>query len=103
MLPIDSTRLDLAREFCQRPLGPHIPDLQRLLKIFRWDSITDRHIVVQRVRGGPWSIARATGPKGHPIEFFDEGRYATSMDAWWDIFRRRWKYHTGQVLRLPED
>ncbi len=103
MHPLDPARLDLAREFRQRPLGPHSPDLQRLLKVLRWDSVTDRFIVVQRVRGGPWSVARATGPKGQPIEFFDTGAYATSQDAWWEIFRRRWQRHTGVPLELPED
>ena len=29
---IDPSRLDLAREFKRNPLGPHSPDLQKLLK-----------------------------------------------------------------------
>ena len=103
MYALDPDRLDLAREFRQQPLGPHSPDLQRLLKVMRWDSVTDRFIVVQRVRGGPWSVARATGPKGSPIEFFDPGFYSSSQDAWWEIFRRRWQRHTGVPLELPED
>jgi N,N-dimethylformamidase len=103
MHKVDASRLDLAREFRARPFGPHGSELQKLLKILRWDPIEDRIIAVQPQRGGAWQLARSTGPKGHPIEIFDGPGYATQAEAQWAIFRRRWERHTGQALRLEGD
>jgi hypothetical protein len=100
---VDASRLDLARQFRARPFGPHGSELQKLLKILRWEPIEDRIIAVQQQRGGAWQLARSTGPKGHPIEIFDGPGYATQAEAQWAIFRRRWERHTGQVLCLEGD
>src|SRR6185436_11165746 len=102
MLKIDPTRLDLAREFRDRPLGPHSPDLQKVLKILRWDPVAGRIIVVQPVRDGPWHVAKLSGTKGTPIEIFRQRGYATIAEAWWALFRRRWQTHTGQILALDD-
>src|SRR5262245_34624848 len=102
MLKIDPARLDLAREFRDRPLGPHGPDLQKLLKIMRWDPVAGRIVVVQPSHDGPWHLARLSGPKGSPIEIFRHRAYAGLRDAWWALFRKRWEAHTGEVLTLDE-
>ena len=99
---IDPARLDLAREFKAQPLGPHSPDLQKLLKILRWDPVEGRVVAVQPERDGPWYLARLTGPKGHPVEIFRQRAYATLLEAYWALFRRRWEDHTGQALVLDE-
>jgi N,N-dimethylformamidase len=103
MHKIDASRLDLARQFRDNPLGPHGSELQKLLKIFRWDPVEDRIIAVQPQRGGRWQLARSTGPKGHPVELFEGPGYATPADAQWAIFRKRWERHTGQALTLDGD
>ena len=36
---VDPARLDLAREFKSNPTGPHSPELQKLLKLLRWEPI----------------------------------------------------------------
>jgi N,N-dimethylformamidase len=102
MHQIDPARLDLAREFKASPLGPHSPDLHKLLKILRWDPIEGRVVAVQLEPGGPWHLARLTGPKGHPIELFREQTYATIGEAHWAVFRRRWEDHTGQALFVDD-
>ena len=99
---IDPARLDLARDFKAQPLGPHSPDLQKLLKILRWDPVEGRVVAVQPERDGPWYLARLTGPKGHPVEIFRQRAYATLLEAYWALFRRRWEDHTGQALVLDE-
>src|SRR3954449_928948 len=99
---IDPTRLDLAREFKAAPLGPHSPDLQKLLKIMRWDPIDGRIVAVQPDREGPWYLARLSGRKGHPIELFRQLPYATLLEAYWGLFRKRWEDHTGQKLALDD-
>jgi N,N-dimethylformamidase len=103
MHKVDPSRLDLARQFREKPFGPHGSELQKLLKILRWDPIDDRIIAVQPRRGGPWQLARSTGPKGHPVEIFEGPGYSSAADAQWAIFRRRWERHTGQALRLEGD
>jgi N,N-dimethylformamidase len=99
---IDPTRLDLAREFKGAPLGPHGPELQKLLKIMRWDPVAGRIGAVQPDRDGPWYLARLSGPKGHPIELFRQRPYATLLEAYWALFRKRWQDHTGQPLVLDD-
>ena len=103
MHKVDATRLDLARQFRDNPLGPHGSELQKVLKLLRWDPIDDRIVAIQRQRGTPWQLARSTGPKGHPIEVFEGPGYATMAEAQWAIFRRRWERHTGQALSLEGD
>lgn len=102
MHQIDPSRLDLAAEFKANPLGSHSPDLQRLLKILRWDPLEGRVVVVQPERDAPWYLARITGPKGHPIELFRQRAYLTLHEAYWALFRRRWEDHTGQALVLDD-
>ena len=99
---VDPSRLDLAREFKRHPTGPHSPELQRLLKLLRWEPIDSRFVVVQPERDGPWYLAHTTGPKGHALEMFWEHAYETLGDAHWALFRARWQQHTGQPLQLDE-
>lgn len=102
MQRVDPQRLDLAREYRHNPLGPHSPDLQRLLKLLRWEPLAGRLVAVQPHREGPWYLARTSGPKGHPLEIFDRHGYPTLTDAHWALFRKRWEQHTGQPLILDE-
>ncbi|MGE3541981.1 MAG: N,N-dimethylformamidase beta subunit family domain-containing protein [Candidatus Tectimicrobiota bacterium] len=101
---IEPSRLDLAREFKANPTGPHSPELQKLLKLLRWEPIAGRFVVVQPQRDGAWYLARTTGAKGSPLEIFFAHGYATLAEAHWVLFRKRWEQHTGQALLLdPED
>jgi hypothetical protein len=80
---VDSSRLDLAREFKSNPTGPHSPELQKLLKLLRWEPLAGRFVVVQPRQDGPWYLARTTGPKGHPLEIFYAHGYMTLAQAHW--------------------
>ena len=51
---VDPSRLDLAREFKSNPTGPHSPELQKLLKLLRWEPLAGRFVVVQPRPG--WSL-----------------------------------------------
>ena len=103
MHKIDPTRLDLAREFKEKPLGPYGAELQKLLKLMRWEPTDDRFFVVQSEHEGPWYLARSTGPKGHEIEIFRGRPYRDVAEAHWAVFRKRWEKHTGAPLGLDED
>ena len=100
---IDATRIDLACEFRDHPSGPHSEELQKLLKILRWDSFDNRIIGVQIERGGRWHLARSNGRKGSPLNLFSGTGYNTAAEIQWAIFRARWKQHTGQDLCLEKD
>src|SRR5919197_926693 len=101
---VDPSRLDLAREFKSNPTGPHSPELQKLLKLLRWEPLAGRFVVVQPRRDGLWYLARTTGLKTHPLEIFYAHGYRTLAEAHWALFRKRWEQHTGQELVLdPED
>jgi N,N-dimethylformamidase len=100
---IDPSRHDLAHEFRQNPIGPHSPDLQKLLKLLRWEPLADRFVVVRPRQDGPWHLARTTGTKGHPLEIFTSHGYATLAQAYWALFRKRWEQHTGQPLVLDDE
>ena len=89
MHKIDPTRLDLAREFKEKPLGPYGAELQKLLKLMRWEPTDDRFFVVQSEHEGPWYLARSTGPKGHEIEIFRARPYRNVTEAHWAVFRKR--------------
>ncbi|MBV9521741.1 MAG: LamG domain-containing protein, partial [Alphaproteobacteria bacterium] len=97
---VDPARLDLAREFKERPLGPYSADLQKLLKLLRWEAVEDRFLAVQPEHEGPWFLARTTGTKGRPIEIFRSRPYPTMAEAHWAVFRKRWEKHTGVALIL---
>src|SRR5499426_2214255 len=100
---VDPSRLDLAREYKSNPAGPHSPELQKLLKLLRWEPLAGRFVVVQPRRDGPWYLARTTGPKGHPLEIFYAHGYMTLAAAHWALFRKRWEQHTGQGLVLDQE
>lgn len=101
---IDPSRLDLARAFRDAPFGPHGQELQKLLKLLRWEPFDDRIVAIQPRQNGPWQLARNTGRKGSPLEVFEAGGegegFATLAEAQWAIFRARWERHTGQALCL---
>lgn len=103
MHAVDPARLDLAREYKANPIGPHSPELQKLLKLLRWEPVAGRFLVVRPRHDGLWYLARTTGPKGHPLEIFYHHGYATQPEAHWALFRKRWEQHTGQVLILDDD
>ena len=103
MHKVDAARIDLVEEYRANPVGPHSPELQKLLKILRWDPIYDRFLAVQPERGGPFHLARTTGPKGNPMAIHGGPGYATTVEAQWAIFRARWEEHTGVALDLPGD
>jgi N,N-dimethylformamidase len=103
MISIDPERLDLVEEYHRQPFGPHSAELQRLLKILRWDRPEDRYIIVQPRVGGPWHVAKQTGLKGSPVMAVHGESYDRLDEAWCALFRKRWTTHTGRGLILGED
>lgn len=96
MFQIDPSRVDLAREFKQRPYGEHSPDLQYVLNVMRRPSATEEfHVLVMTRPHEQWTLARmkpgATQPPTLTNMVFN-----SSAEAEWHVFRLRWKALTGQ-------
>ena len=100
MHAVDPTRLDLCREFRENPIGRHSPDLQKLVKLLRWERIESRYLLVQPRRGDPWFLAHTTGPKGHALEIFRGHGFPDLPSAYWALFKARWEANTGERLVL---
>ncbi len=102
--PVDPARLDLAREFRQKPRGPHSDDLQKLLHRMRWTGDPDqpgRYVLVVQEPGRRWVLARLPRRRGAPVELMPNRVYTSLADAEWDVFKLRWLALTGQPL--PDD
>lgn len=97
---IDSTRLDLAREFREKPYGRHSDELQRLLNAMRGGPNAGRLVALCTRRHREWVLARL-GPTPHaPIARIDDHVFHSFDDVEWEIFKIRWREMTGQELRV---
>ena len=67
---VDPLRLDLAREFKSNPTGPHSPELQKLLKLLRWEPRLDALWSCSHVGMVPGIWRAPQGQKGTPWRFF---------------------------------
>jgi N,N-dimethylformamidase len=100
MHSVDPTRLDLCRAYRDNPFGPHGPEVQKLIKLLRWERIESRYILVQPRRGDPWYLAHTTGPKAHALEIFRNQGFGDLRSAYWALFKARWEANAGARLVL---
>ena len=91
----------LAAEFRRAPAGPHSPELQRLLNVFRGPPLAGRHVLVCTKPHREWRLARLTGKPEAPVEILEHAVFTDPDEAEWTVFRLRWKAHTGAALVLP--
>jgi len=99
MLEIDPTRLDLAREYRDRPFGRHSGDLQALLNFMRSRDVPGRFVLVMTRPQAEWRLARMTGDPHRGPELTDIV-FTRLEDAEWFAFKQRWQDITGQALAL---
>jgi primary-amine oxidase len=84
-------------EFLRQPVGDHSPGIRRGLNVFRSAPLKGKHVLVGTKPHGEWRLARLSGERGKPVTRLDE--VFTSLDkAEREVFRRRWKQHTGSDL-----
>jgi hypothetical protein len=96
---IDPTRIDLAEEFRRDPLGPHGPELQELLWIFRTQDQGGRYVLLRAADRRAWKVARVA-PRGQAPRLILDQSFETQEEAEWAVFELRWQQHTGQSLEL---
>jgi hypothetical protein len=99
MYAIDSSRLDLAREFKSNPYGEHSPDLQYLLSVMRRPSDRPFHMLVMTEPFRRWTLA-LMNPVDHGPPQLTNATFERLADAEWHVFKLRWKALTGTDLPI---
>lgn len=85
-------------EFRADPIGEHSPGLQRVLNIMRSYRGGDQHILIARKEFADFVIGRMPPLREDPIVAEDSRSFATREEAEWELFRRRWREHTGEDI-----
>ncbi len=88
----------LVDEFRQSPIGPHSPDLQRVLNTMRGGSNVGRYCLICTKPFAEWQLARMSGRRGTPPTPIGGKIFTSREEAEWAVFRRRWKALTGEDL-----
>jgi N,N-dimethylformamidase len=99
MYRLDSSRIDLAREFRANPFGEHSPDLQYLLNRMRDPGQDPFHVLIVERPGEKWRLATLVkGARCAPEP--TEVVFTTLEEAEWYVFRLRWEKMTGHGLPI---
>lgn len=88
-------------EFRRKPMGRHSPGLQRMLNIMRLWRGGDQYILIAREEFADYVIGRMPERRSDPIVIEREQSFASREEAEWELFRRRWRAHTGEELNQP--
>jgi hypothetical protein len=87
-----------AMEFLDHPVGHHSAGLQRILNVFRGEPLAGKYVLICTKPYQEWQLARLTGERGKPVNIV-EGIVFTDLEtAEREVFRLRWKEHTGREL-----
>lgn len=88
-------------EFRKSPIGAHSSGLQRLLNIMRHDPSGYQVVLICKKPFAEWVLGTMPPNRADPI-VIEEGPVFTSREeAEWEVFRRRWRKHTGEDINLP--
>jgi hypothetical protein len=85
-------------EFRKQPLGPHSPNLQRVLNAMRGAPQRGKYVLVCTKPHKEWALGRLPGERGKPVELLPDQVFRSLAEAEWTVFRLRWKEHTGTDL-----
>ena len=87
----------LVAEMKARPLGPHSPNLQRLLDAWRSAPAEGKPVLIVRRPNREWVLGEL-GPRGTPVRVFANQVFTDLADAEWRVFKLRWQRHRGTIL-----
>lgn len=85
-------------EFRKTPIGHHSPGLQRVLTVFRNSPMAGKPTLLCVEPHRKWVLARASGQRGVPFDLTGHEVYTNREDAEWEVFKARWKHHTGEEI-----
>jgi len=88
-------------EFRRKPIGTHSPGLQRLLNLLRHEPTGWQTILVCRRPFAEWVLGRMPPDRTDPVHIEDERIFTSREEAEWEVFRRRWRAHTGEDINIP--
>jgi hypothetical protein len=88
-------------EFRRNPIGRHSPGLQRVLNAMRYDPSGRQVILVCRKPFAEWVLGEMPPERHKPLRIEEEPVFTSREEAEWEMFRRRWKAHTGENLNMP--
>jgi hypothetical protein len=87
-------------EFRRAPIGRHSPGLRRVLNTLRFDPSGKQIILLCRKPFQEWVLGEMPALRAEPLNIDEERIFRSREEAEWEVFRRRWKAHTGQNLNL---
>jgi hypothetical protein len=87
----------LVEEMRARPLGPHSPDLQRLLNAWRSAPAEGKPVLIVRRPNREWVLGEL-GARGTPVRVLDNQVFTDLAAAEWHVFKLRWLRHRGTAL-----
>jgi len=86
-------------EFRNAPITAHrSPGLQRVLNIMRLYRGGDQYILIARKEFHDYVIGRMPPLRDDPIVIEDDMVFKTREAAEWELFCRRWRQHTGEII-----
>jgi hypothetical protein len=88
-------------EFRRAPIGLHSPGLRRVLNALRYDPTGKQVILVCRKPFQEWVLGEMPSVRAKPLKIEEEPIFKSREAAEWEVFRRRWKAHTGENINLP--
>ena len=88
-------------EFRRRPIGRHSPGLRRVLNAMRYDPSGKQIILVCTKPFREWVLGEMQARRDEPIKIEDGPIFHSREEAEWEVFRRRWRRHTGEAINLP--
>ena len=90
----------LVAQFKDKPLGPHSPDLLRLLNRLRWEPLHGKFVLVCTRPHTEWTLGRVSAVRGEPIEILEGYVFQSRADAEWSVFKLRWERATSLSLDI---
>jgi hypothetical protein len=84
----------LIAEMRARPLGPHSPDLRRLLNVWRSAPAEGKLVLIVRRPNREWVLGELGG-RGTPVRIFENNVFTDLAVAEWEVFKLRWQRHRG--------
>ena len=88
-------------EFRRSPIGLHSPGLRRVLNTLRYDPTGRQVILVCRKPFKEWVLGEMPAQRSELMEIEAGPVFTSREEAEWEVFRRRWKAHTGENINLP--
>ena len=88
-------------EFRRCPIGRHSPGLRRVLNAMRYDPSGKQLVLICKIPFREWVLGEIPARRGEPIKIEDGPIFHSREEAEWEVFRHRWRTHTGEAINLP--